>query len=371
MKKCGLKTPAILVDLDIMERNIRRYQEECNRYNKKLWPMIKTHKSTEIVRLQQRFGADGFLAGTLDECEALCDAGIENIMYAYPVSTLPNIRRVIDIAEKSNFIIRLDNLESAYIINEVATKEKVVINYTVIVDSGLHRFGVNPEKVVDLVNKLQKCKGLCFKGISTHPGHVYGATNADEVKKYVDDEKRALKIATEALISSGYELEIISSGATPTFFETVSDEYINIYHPGNYVFNDCIQISTDTARIEDCALTVLASVVSHPTEDLFIIDAGSKCLGLDKGAHGNSAIKGYGYIKGHTELTLYSLSEEVGKIHVCGKTKLKVGDIVEIIPNHACTPANMTSWLIGCRKDVVKQIEVDIRGNYKKQEGVS
>lgn len=144
----------------------------------------------------------------------------------------------------------------------------------------------------------------------------------------------------------------------------MSDEYITAYHPGNYVFNDNIQMSTKTATEAECALRIFATVVSHPQDDLFICDAGAKCLGLDQGAHGNSSIRGYGYVVGHPELEVFSLSEEVGKFHVHGTTDLKVGDQVEIIPNHSCSSANLTSYMIGCRNgEVERVIEVDIRGN--------
>ncbi len=95
---------------------------------------------------------------------------------------------------------------------------------------------------------------------------------------------------------------------------------------------------------ENCALTVLATVVSNPKENLFLIDTGSKCFGLDKGAHGISLMKGYGYIKGHPELTVSDLSEEVAKIKVEGDTNIKIGDKLRIIPNHACSAANFTNF---------------------------
>ena len=168
--------------------------------------------------------------------------------------------------------------------------------------------------------------------------------------------------------ASPYALEIVSSGSTPTFWGALDDENIQIYHPGNYIFNDAIQLSTNTATEDECALYVLASVISHPSEDLYICDAGAKCLGLDQGAHGNTSIKGFGVVKGHPELTVYSLSEEVGKFHVEGKTDLKVGDKVLIIPNHSCSTANLTSYYVGVRgEEVERLIPVDIRGNSTKK----
>lgn len=249
-------------------------------------------------------------------------------------------------------------------INEAAVSAGIKINYTIIIDSGLHRFGVQPEDVFPFATSLQGFSGLVFKGISTHPGHVYAASNPEDIPKYVDDERTAIRKAAKALRAAGFSLELITSGSTPTFAGSIADENINIYHPGNYVFNDAIQISTATAQETDCALTVYTTVVSQPGKDRFIIDAGAKCLGLDQGAHGNASIKGYGYVKGHPEIRVASLSEEVGKLHIEGATQLKVGDRLEIIPNHACSSANLTSFLLGCRGNKVERIiQVDLRGN--------
>ena len=364
MKKKELQTPAILVDLDILDFNIKRFQSLCNINGKQLWPMIKTHKSTEIVKMQEAAGSTGFVCGTLDECEGICELGVNNIMYAYPVASAVNIQRVIELAKKCHFITRIDNYDGAKMLNVAAKSAGVKVNYTIIIDCGLHRFGISPDKVDVFAESLKEFKALELKGISTHPGHVYSAVKHEDIQQYVDQEKSAVKKAVDLLKAAGYTLEMISSGSTPTFFGSVSDENINVYHPGNYVFNDNIQMSTNIAKESECALSVYATVISHPSEDLFICDAGAKCLGLDQGAHGSTTLKGYGLVKGHHELTVYSLSEEVAKFHVEGSTTLKVGDKVEIIPNHTCSSANLTSFLIGCRGDIVERlIEIDMRGN--------
>lgn len=363
-----LQTPAILLDLDTMEHNLKKYSDAAAKNGKQIWPMIKTHKSTELSHLQADYGCSGFLCGTLDEAEAMADAGFENIMYAYPVATKTSIERVTRLAKRCNFIVRIDGVDSARLLNEGAKEADVYVNYTLIVDSGLHRFGVAPEQILDLAEALKPFKNLNFCGISTHPGHVYAASCEADISHYCQDEVESIRIAADALRGAGYKLSIISSGATPTFFGSLEDENLMIYHPGNYIFNDAIQISTNTATEEECALIVLASVISHPREDLFICDAGAKCLGLDQGAHGNDSIKGHGRILGHPELTLFSLSEEVGKIHADAPTALKVGDKIRIIPNHSCSSANLTRYYIGVRGEKVERlIEVDIRGNSTKK----
>ncbi len=360
-----LQTPAILLDLDVMEQNLSRFADGAKAYGKQLWPMMKTHKSTILAKMQLQYGATGALCGTLDEAETLRDAGFQNIMYAYPVSTAVSVDRVMALAKSCpNFIIRLDGTDAAEMLEQHAAQANVSVQYTIIVDSGLHRFGVPPTDTVKLLKALSVYPHLIFRGISTHPGHVYGANHPQEIPRYCQDETQSMAQACQVLREAGYSPDIVSSGSTPTYEGTLQDPHIGIYHPGNYIFNDVIQLSNGAATQQQCALTVLASVISRPREDLFICDAGAKCLGLDTGAHGNTSIKGYGLVVGHPELTVFSLSEEVGKLHVDGPTDLKVGDQIRIIPNHACSCANLTSYYIGVRGEEVKElIPVDIRGN--------
>lgn len=364
MYKSDLPTPAVLVDLDVLAANIRKYQEQCDRHGKQLWPMVKTHKSTVIAKKQLEAGAAGFLCGTLDECEGLCRAGIRNIMYAYPVAGRANIERVLELTKRCNFMIRIDSIDGARMMNWAAREAGLQINYTIIIDSGLHRFGIAPEQAGVFARALQDLSHLVFKGISTHPGHVYGASGPGDVPAYVEDERAAVAKAVASLREAGYVPEIVSSGATPTFPGSLTDPHINILHPGNYVFHDYIQVSLGAARLTDCALSVLTTVISHPAPGRYLCDAGAKCLGLDRGAHGNASIPGYGYVIDHPELAVASLSEEVGRLQAEGSTDIKIGDKLEIIPNHACSAANLTSYLFGCRGDRVEQvIPVDMRGN--------
>ena len=371
MKTEELYTPAVLLDLDVMENNLKRFADAAKKNGKEIWPMLKTHKSLELADRQIAAGATGFLCGTLDEAERLCEAGYDNLMYAYPVAGRVSAARAAALAGKCRFIVRIDGVDGAAILQEEAEKRGVSVPYTVIIDSGLHRFGVKPEEAGRLADALAGFPNLIFTGISTHPGHVYGIGDKSEISRCVEDEKRAVAAAVAAVRATGREPSIVSSGSTPTFFGTVDDENIGIYHPGNYIFNDAIQLSTETATVADCALTVLTTLISHPTEEVFLCDAGAKCLGLDRGAHGNSSILGYGVVAGHPELIVSALSEEVGKLKIIGPTDLRVGDRIRIIPNHSCSSANLTSYYIGVRGDEVDHaIEVTMRDNGTKKNAV-
>ena len=362
----NIETPAILLNLDVMENNMKNFQQMANASGKALWPMVKTHKSTEIARMQMSYGAAGYLCGTLDECEALVSAGHTNIMYAYPVANEPNISRVVQLSKDCNFYIRIDHHMQAEILNKAAKSAGVCVNYVVIIDSGLKRFGISPLDIADFVKVMGHYENLIFKGVSTHPGHVYDFEN--DVSRVALAEINAMETACKVLDRIGIRPELVTSGSTPTFAHVVNADAINVLHPGNYVFMDNIQVALGCTDERSIALTVLATILSVRKDengcDVFIIDAGSKCFG-DQGVHGSVGLKEkYGQIKNYPGLELYSLSEEVGKIRGANGTGLTIGDKIELIPNHSCSVANMTGWYVCMRGgSVVGQIAVDIRGN--------
>lgn len=363
-----LLTPSFLVDLNVLEYNIKEMAQLAQENDQELWPMLKTHKSMAIAKMQQVAGAKGFLTGTIDEAEKLAEMGYTEIMLAYPVAAKENLQRVIELASKTHLILSLDGLEAAAQMDEALQGTKQCLDYLIIVDSGLHRFGVPPENILNLANNLGKFKQLVFRGIATHPGHVYGASGDAQVKSIAQEEVGVMATAKELLEGAGYQVEIVATGSTPTVELVAKSPVLTALRPGNYVFYDALQVALGVVPETRCALTVLATIIANPQPDLFIMDAGSKCFGLDKGAHGISLTSGYGIVKGHPELVVEGLSEEVGKIRAQGQTTLKVGDKIQVIPNHACSSANMTNYLIGYRDGQVAEIMyIDVRGGSYRQ----
>lgn len=368
VKTSELPTPSFLVDLDKLEENIRGMADLCRDRGKQLWPMMKTHKSTWIARMQQECGAAGFLAGTVDEAEKLAEDGIREIMLAYPVASEPNIGRVLGIARSAHVILSFDGIEAAAQIQNMLVSADMRMEYLIIVDCGFHRFGVVPERVVGLARQLKEFNRLKFGGIATHPGHVYGKGVIDRIGAIAAEETGALTLAKDLLVRHGYPVGMVATGCTPTTSLVVGNDDINVLRPGNYVFYDAIQVAMGVVPEERCALTVLATIIAHPREDRFIMDAGSKCFGLDKGAHGVDLTSGYGTVKGHPEVIVEGLSEEVGKLKVQGETALKIGDRIEVVPNHACSAANMTDYLIGHRRGIAREvIHIDARSGLYRQ----
>ncbi|WP_394861813.1 alanine racemase [Paraclostridium bifermentans] len=367
MKINELSTPNFILDLNALENNLKVVQDLCNKNNKELWPMTKTHKSTKLAQMQIDFGAKGLLVGTIDEAEAFVESGIKAITFPYPIANVSNIKRAIELYKKARIILSFDNVESAKLWNDELVKQDINMEYFILINSGLNRLGVTPENSPNLAKELSQFKNLKLIGISTHPGHVYAVASPEEVSPISKQEVERMSTAKQLLQSNGFEIDVVASGSTPTFFDVVSDPSLDVLRPGNYPFYDNIQLSLDICKEDDCSLTALGTIISRPSEDLFIVDVGSKCLGLDKGAHGSALITGFGKVKGHDELNIIGLSEEVGKIQIIGDTTLKVGDKIQIIPNHSCSCANMTSYLVGYRgEDVVDIIDIDVRGNSKK-----
>jgi len=363
LKTHQLTTPSFLVDLEKFEQNIKKVAELCKVNGKTLCPMVKTHKSIEVATMQQAHGAASFLVGTLDEAEKLVEHGFKEIVLAYPVAAVENIARVIELAKKAHIIISFDGFEAALQMQDLLAKENIRMDYLIIIDCGLHRFGVKPEKILEFAQALSNLSALDFKGIATHPGHVYGIKCLSEIEKVAKEEIDALETAKGLLSKAGFVVEVVATGSTPTLPFAVQNKTITTLRPGNYIFYDAIQVALGIVLDERCSLTVLATVIANPSENLFIMDAGSKCFGLDKGAHSASLVNGYGIVKNHPELIVEGLSEEVGKIIATKHTDLKVGDKIEVIPNHACAAANMTNFLIGHRNGVVERtINIDARG---------
>ncbi len=360
-----MKTPLTILDKSILKKNIYSMQALLNQHSKLLMPMMKTHKSTAIAKMQMAAGCYGFLCGTIDECVAAFSINAYNIMYAYPVSNSENLHILSKLSKHCNMMLRTDSYECADLAQIIAKENRTCFEMSVIVDSGLHRFGMDAYNAAKLAIYINKLENIKFIGFSTHPGHVY-ANTADQVIHIAKEECECLRLARLYASDNGVESKYITSGSTPTIRHAISDDIINIFHPGNYVFNDYIQMALGSAQETDCALYVMASVISNPSDGIYLIDAGAKCLGLDKGAHGNSEIKGYGYIKRHPKAVITSLSEEVGKIQA-DINEFRIGDIVQIIPNHSCSTANLTSRFY-CIEDN-SFIEADVRGNsYKYNE---
>jgi len=349
-----LDTPALLIDLDRVENNLQQMQQKADRCGVALRPHIKTHKIPELALKQVQLGACGITASKVSEAEVMARAGIQDIFIANQIVAFQKLKRLVALSRKINVAVGLDGIDGARRLSETAASEGATIAYLIEINSGLNRCGVSPgRETVELAKAAAPLPGIEFKGVFTHAGQVYGKASLEEVKSVSQFESRTMGEISEDLKDSGIRAQTISVGSTPTMKVWEGWPGVNEIRPGNYIFNDAIQIALQVAQPEDCALTVLATVVSRPAPDRAVIDAGAKVLALDKGGHGVETAKGHGLVLGRN-VVIERLSEEHGILAVDPADPLKVGDFIRIIPNHACPVVNLFDSAYGIRGNAVE-----------------
>jgi D-serine deaminase-like pyridoxal phosphate-dependent protein len=326
-------TPVAVVDEEVVERNLARMAKLASDHNVKLRPHAKTHKSAYMAQRQMAHGAVGLTCATFTEAEVFADAGVDDLLIAHPPVGRPKLERLAALAKRvKRLAVSLDDVGIAR-----SLPESVEVLWEV--DPGQHRIGTAPgEPTVKAVQELVWAIGAArFRGLITHGGHVYAATNQRERQIAADQENQAVNATAEMLRQSGIEVRELSVGSTPTAGLALRDG-ITEMRPGTYIYGDANQVTLGSQALEDCALAVVATVVSTPAPNRAVADAGSKALSADLQVAG---LGGYGIVLGHPELTVARLSEEHTIITGNGRTGLTIGDRIVIIPAHACTVVNL------------------------------
>jgi len=240
------------------------------------------------------------------------------------------------------------------------------------VDVGYHRCGIDPGVAfaVPFLTQVAALPGLRFRGLLSHAGQSYDVTSADQLTAVAKGEAELLRtLATEAR-RAGVAVDEISVGSTATATLSAAEPDITELRPGNYVYYDRSQVAIGSASLDDCALSVMATVVSKPASDRIVLDCGSKTLTSDTG-RGMVRPKGYGAVfpsldavKPDDSLIINRLSEEHGVVEVqAGVTPVEPGDRVRVLPNHSCVVSNLVDQVCLVEGDeVVEQIPIEARG---------
>lgn len=357
-----LDTPSLLVDLTVLQQNIESMAALAQRTGRALRPMIKTHKSKDIVKMQMQAGMIGVLAAKLDEAEVMAEAGVNDITLAYPIIGETKQSRAAALVHRVSLTLSVDSFEAIAEATKIATLAKRTLPVLIIIDSGLHRLGVIAQDVVPLAQRIREQPTLHLRGVATHAGQVYGA-DAGRVEAIAAEEAEAVIHAAEILRAAGYPIDVVAIGSTPTVRRGTPQPGITEIRPGNYVFNDGLQVALGSARLEDCAVSVLTTVISRPVPNRAVVDCGSKVLALDRGAHASDILTGFGLVKGHPTWVVERLSEELAVLRLPDEAQIRIGDRLQIIPNHACPVVNLFDEMIGVRHGrVERSFRVDARG---------
>jgi D-serine deaminase-like pyridoxal phosphate-dependent protein len=354
-----LPTPAVLVDLDVVERNIAAMQSRAKKAGVDLRPHAKTHKAPFIGRMQIAAGANGLTLAKVSEAEVFASAGFDDIFLGYPIFGADKAKRLLALADRIRIAVGADSVEGARSLGEVFHAAGRRLPVRLKIDCGYHRVGVPPERALDTARRLAALPGIEFGGLFTHGGQGYGAATPDEVARIGRDEGRIVAETAEMLRAAGLPVADVSLGSTPTVASAVTQPGVTECRPGTYVYNDFSQVSLGGCGLEDCALTVLATVVSVPASDRAVVDAGSKTLSSDPL---RPRAGGHGLVIGR-RTRVARLSEEHGVLQVEPGESFRVGERVRLLPNHACVVSNLHDRLVGVRGDrAVEEIEVAARG---------
>ena len=333
-------------------------QEAADKRGIRMRPHAKTHKSPTIARWQIDRGAVGICCAKLGEAEVFARAGFTDIRVPYPLNPI-NAPRVVELLERSSLSFIVDHLAVARGWSEAMTRARRSVDVLVKVDVGFHRCGINPElsTAVQFVKQIASLPGLNLRGLLSHAGHGYHANSPDELRAIADSEAKTLHALATAVRNESVQIDELSAGATPTARYSLEQEWLTEYRAGNYVYFDRTQVGLGAATYDDCALTVLATVVTKPAADRIILDCGSKTLAAD-GARGFSPIPGHGAVfrdvalhpglQPDTDLIIERLSEEHATVRVAsGHTTLEPGNRVRVVPNHSCVVSNLVdeAWL--------------------------
>jgi D-serine deaminase-like pyridoxal phosphate-dependent protein len=338
--------------------------------NLRLRPHAKTHKSPVIAKWQIEAGAVGVCCAKLGEAEVFANAGIRDIRLPYPIHP-SNADRVVCLMDRVQLSIITDLTETAREWSAAMSKAGRTLDVLVKVDVGFHRCGIDPHRpdAAAFIAEVARLPGLRLRGLLSHAGHAYLAKSMDEVRSIAVEEARLLKELAERARAEGATIDEISVGATPTAPFSATIEGLTELRPGNYVYFDRMQVGLGSASLTDCALTVLARVVTKH-HDRVVFDSGSKTLTSDS-ARGERS-PGFGGVFTDIEnpttldegLLIERLSEEHATVRVVnGQTRLDAGDLVRILPNHSCVVSNLVDevYLVDGRT-VVDRLPVAARG---------
>ncbi|OSQ55728.1 alanine racemase [Marivita cryptomonadis] len=348
-----IDTPAVLIDLDKVEANLARAQSYADANGLPLRPHVKTHKLPQMALRQLALGAIGITCQKIGEAEAMADGGLKDIFLPYNIMGADKLDRLAALHKRVTLSVTADSAET--IAGYAARFAKAApLKVLVECDTGSGRCGVQTaDEAVKLAQQITDAPGLIFGGLMTYPP-----------KGEIAKADAWLKEAKAALDLAGLPPPIISSGGTPDLQRAAEGSVTTEYRPGTYIYSDRMQVAWGHGTLDDCALTVKATVVSRPTPDRAVLDTGSKALAADPVP---APLRGHGHIVEYPDALVHSLSEEhaVVDLSACD-TRPDIGDTLRVIPNHACVVSNLYDRVYLIRGDQVeREAEVTSRGKLR------
>ena len=357
-----LDTPALVLDLDVVNANIARTVEIAQAAGARLRPHIKTHRMLAVARLQIAAGAEGICCAKTGEAEVFADGGIDDIFIANQVVGAAKLRRLRALAERVRLAVGVDHPDQIELLSQ-AFREADPLDISIEIDVGQRRTGVvEPHEAVDLAQRILDAPGLALRGVYTHEGHDYAAKDNADLAVIADQAQRQMLEAAQAIRDvTGAPCEV-SMGSTPSLFARKFHPGIDELRPGTAVFNDGSHANF-LGHTDWCAATVLATVVNRPAPDRVVVDAGAKALTSDRRGPSILENSGFGMVVDRPDATIVSLSDEHGVLSVPDAGAYTIGEVIRIIPNHICPCVNLYDHAFVARDGIVRDVwEVSARG---------
>jgi D-serine deaminase-like pyridoxal phosphate-dependent protein len=332
-----------VVDVDRLDRNLLRWQEECDRLGLANRPHIKTHKSVEIARRQLELGAVGLTCQKLGEAETMVDAGFVDVLIAFNLVGPGKLERLTALLRRATVRVTVDDPALLPALSAAARSSDEELGVLVDCDTGLGRTGVTePARAAELADEVARTDGLRFEGFLTFP--VLPASRP---------------FLAEAVELTDADVATVSAGGTPTMWQAEElRPLVTEYRAGVYAFSDLNTIAAGVGGLDDVALTVRATVVSRPAADRAVLDSGTKALAADLGPDG-----GFGHVLEAPSSTIVKLDEEHAYVRLGAGDSLDLGQAVRVVPNHVCPAVNLYDELVAVRSgEVVDRWRVDARG---------
>ena len=354
--KQEIDTPALLIDLDVMDTNIAQMARFFRAVKAELRPHAKTHKTPAIAHKQIQAGAIGVTCAKLGEAEAMVHAGIRDVLIANQIVGTQKIARLMELAKQADMMVAVDSVENVEALSDASQASGACMRVLVEVDTGMARCGTEPGMpTLNLARVASKAKGLKFAGLMGYEGHTVMITRKADREQATRKSVDILVEMKRLVEDDGIPVEIMSGGGTGTYDITGSYPEMTEIQAGSYVLMDSTYAQVE--GIGDAfgyALSVLTTVVSRPRPDRIITDAGLKVLSREFG---------FPQPVNSTGLELVSLSEEHGKLSAEPGVSLKPGDKLEILPTHGCTTINLHDAFYGIRNDKLECVwPIEARG---------
>lgn len=331
-----LPTPSLVVNLEVLQRNLRVMASSAKDVGVNLRPHIKTHKSLRIAKMQIEEGAIGVTCATVSEAEVMAAGGIQDIFIAYPLFGDYQLTRAAELNKTCRLTVAFDSARAAQRWSAWGVEHDTEFKLVMIINTGGNRDGVLPAEALPLARAVEDLPNIKLMGVMTHEGHMHKNPDVGSMLQAAQRAATDLVFAASSLREAGFPITTVSSGSSPACQGKTQVAGITEWRPGTYVFNDLNEMKF-VIKEEDVALRVLATVVSNPAPDRFIVDAGGKAL-----SEGSRPGFGHGFIPCAPEARIVKVNEEHGIIEA-KPGALSLGQRVEIIPVHVCTVVNLSN----------------------------